>query len=169
MSDPVGAFVSKSRLITLSSWSRLSTTDRSSSGTKLEGKTIRSCRLRRKGCMCRSCSTGMDGAGRSGTRLGWVTTPSAADSSLDRSDEVGAELTSGDDRVNGSHGACSLDVVHLLELLGHVAELLRPHRGAQLGKLQPDLGLSAFVRLGQLGFELGHPGVLGGARGDLPG
>src|SRR5664279_6541544 len=52
MSVPDGAFTSKSRRITASSCARLFITDRSSSGTKLEGNTIRSWPFTTNGCMC---------------------------------------------------------------------------------------------------------------------
>src|SRR5665811_252328 len=51
MSVPDGAFTSKSRRTTASSCSRLFITDRSSSGTKLEGNTIRSWPFTTNGCM----------------------------------------------------------------------------------------------------------------------
>src|SRR5664280_2789615 len=51
MSVPDGAFTSKSRRTTASSCARLFITDRSSSGTKLEGNTIRSWPFTTNGCM----------------------------------------------------------------------------------------------------------------------
>ena len=45
---PVGAFVSKSRRITRSSWRRVDSVEKSSSGTTLDGKTIDPCLLRTK-------------------------------------------------------------------------------------------------------------------------
>ena len=44
-----------------------------------------------------------------------------------------------DDGVHRTHLASPLDVVDLLELRGHLTELLRAHRGPQVGELDPQL------------------------------
>src|SRR2546427_12979308 len=51
MSVSVGAFSSKSRLITAANWSSVSKTEKSSAGKKLKGKTIRPYRLTTNGFM----------------------------------------------------------------------------------------------------------------------
>src|ERR1039458_7119006 len=119
MSVPVGAFTSKSRLITLSSCSRLCMTDRSSSGTKFDGNTIRPWRLTRNGCMeCPFVSrrTDEEHVHGSGGRYGGSVGGRPADAPLDGADEVGPELTCGNDRVDRADCERPFDVVNVLEL-----------------------------------------------------
>src|SRR4051794_24213132 len=130
MSLPLGALVSKSRRMTLSSCSKDSTVEKSSRGMMFEGSTSRPCRLRanafmtvpsdRPGKRCRSVLRG------------------ALHPSLHGGDEARSQLGGGDDGVHRAHLAGPLDVVHCLELSSDLAQLLRPDGASQVGELHPE-------------------------------
>src|SRR3954449_3983277 len=126
MSVPLGALVSKSRRMTLSSCCRDSTVERSSWGMTLEGKTRRPCRLRTKAFMrVLSDTSGSDtsGSDTSGPAAGLLL-PCPLHPPLDGRDEPRSQLGGGDDVVYRADLAGPPDVVDRLELRGDLAQLL---------------------------------------------
>src|SRR5919202_830559 len=99
MSVPLGALVSKSRRMTLSSCSSVSMVDKSSSGMMFEGNTMRPCRF---------------------TTKDFMVDPFLA-------------------RVGSVAGHPALDVVHGLELGGHLAELLGADGGTDVVQPHPQV------------------------------
>src|SRR3954470_18963403 len=165
MSVPLGALVSKSRRMTLSSCSRDSTVERSSWGMTLEGKTRRPCRLTTKAFMrVLSDTSGSDTSQAAGLDPARPLHPP-----LDGGDQPWAQLGGGDDVVHGAHPAGPPDVVDRLELGGHLAELLRAHPGAEGGELDPQVGLLDALGGAHRGLQLLDPGVGGGPLVDLAG
>src|SRR4028119_1119269 len=99
ISVPLGALVSKSRRMTLSSCSSVSSVEKSSSGMTFEGNTMRPCRFRTK-----AFTRGSSLSGGSAVR-------GALHPPLDGGDEAGPQLGGGDDVVHRAHPAGALDVV----------------------------------------------------------
>src|SRR3954468_11060850 len=161
MSVPLGALVSKSRRMTVSSWSSDSIVEKSSWGMTLEGNTSRPCRFRTK------AFTGILSDGRVVTAdLG----PACAlHSSLHSRDEPRAQLGGGDDLVHRAHLLGPSDVVDGLELRGHLAELLRPHAAAQGRELDPQVGLVHALGGADRSLQFAYPRIGGGALVDLAG
>src|SRR4028119_1310165 len=148
ISVPLGALVSKSRRMTLSSCSSVSSVEKSSSGMTFEGNTMRPCRFRTKaftsGASLSGGSAGRGGAppplagarrarrlrlrpeaGTGGSSLsGGSAVRGALHPPLDGGDEAGPQLGGGDDVVHRAHPAGALDVVDGLELGGDLTELL---------------------------------------------
>src|SRR4051812_20820263 len=171
MSVPLGALVSKSRRMTLSSCSRDSTVERSSWGMTLEGKTRRPCRLRTKAFMrVLSDTSGSDtsSSDTSGPAGGLLPT-CPLHPPLDGGDQPRAQLGGGDDVVHRAHPTGPVDVVDRLEFGGHLTELLGAHAAAQGGELDPQAGLLDALGSGHRGLQLLHPGVGGGPLVDLAG
>src|SRR3954452_13910497 len=111
MSVPLGALVSKSRRMTLSSWSSVSTVEKSSSGMTFGGNTMRPCRFRTNAFMS-VLSDPQDGSGSA--PRGALHPP------LDGGDEPRAQLGGRHDRVHRPHPLGAPDVVDRLELRGHL-------------------------------------------------
>src|SRR3954447_25466246 len=179
MSVPLGALVSKSRRMTLSSCCRDSTVDRSSWGMTLEGKTRRPCRLRTKAFMrvlsdtsgsdtSGSDTSGSDtsGSDTSGPAAGLLL-PCPLHPPLDGRDEPRSQLGGGDDVVYRADLAGPPDVVDRLELRGDLAQLLRADAAAQGRVLPPQTRLLHPVRGVHRRLQLAHPGIGGGAPVDF--
>src|SRR5690606_33145385 len=88
---------------------------------------------------------------------------------LDRLDDAGTHLRGPDDGVDRADPHRAVDVVDPVELRGHLAELLRPDRRAQLLQLGGQHGALRARGGGDARLQLPDPRVRGGAGVDLAG